>query len=80
MNRHSFRWTGLAFGAFFLAVAAHWAVWQAEALTSREIGYVVSGLLIAAGTVGVLLTLRSPRPTAAPEPEPTPETVEETPT
>lgn len=62
MNRHRFRWTGLAFGALFLSIAGNWAVWQGDLLTGREMGYVVSGALIAAGLLGVLATFRRPKP------------------
>jgi|GEM_PF-2341768 len=62
MNRHRFRWTGIAFGALFLSIAGNWAVWQGDLLTGREMGYVVSGALIAAGLLGVLATFRRPKP------------------
>ncbi len=65
MNRHSFRWTGLAFGALFLSVAGNWAVWEGDLMTGREMGYVVSAVLIVAGLLGVLASFRRPRPAAA---------------
>lgn len=71
MNRHSFRWTGLAFGALFLAVAANWVVWQGDLLTGRQMSYVVSGVLIAAGLLGVVATFRRP---TSPASTPTPTT------
>lgn len=65
MTRHSFRWSGLIFGALFLSIAGNWAVWQGDLLTGREVGYIASGLLIAVGVLGVLATFRKP-PVPAP--------------
>ncbi len=62
MNRHSFRWTGIAFGALFLSIAANWAVWEGDLLTGREMSYVISGILIVLGLLGVIATFRRPAP------------------
>ena len=78
MNRHSFRWTGIAFGALFLSIAANWAVWEGDLLTGREMSYVVSGVLIALGLLGVIATFR--RPATHNPIEPTNSQVETTPT
>jgi hypothetical protein len=61
MNRHPFRWEGLAFGLFFLACVGNWAVWERDLLTPRELSLTASGVLIALGVIGVAATLR-PRP------------------
>ena len=63
MNRHPFRWEGLAFGAFFLAVAGNWAVWKEDLLTGTEMSYLVSSVLIVLGLAGVVATFWKPRPT-----------------
>ncbi len=65
MNRHPFRWQGAAFGAFFLAVAGNWAVWQQDLLTQREFSLTLSVVLIVAGILGVILTFWKPRPRPA---------------
>ncbi|MGJ9421893.1 hypothetical protein [Aeromicrobium sp. CF3.5] len=62
MNRHTFRWQGAAFGAFFLAVAGNWAIWQQDLLTQREFSLSLSVVLIVAGILGVILTFWKPRP------------------
>ena len=62
MNRHPVRWQGVAFGAFFLAVAGNWAVWQQDLLTQREFSLSLSVVLIVAGILGVILTFWKPRP------------------
>lgn len=62
MNRHTFRWQGAAFGAFFLAIAGNWAVWKQDLLTQREFSLTLSVVLIVAGLLGVVLTFWKPRP------------------
>nr|MCW2728877.1 hypothetical protein [Aeromicrobium sp.] len=86
MNRHPFRWEGLAFGLFFLACVGNWAVWERDLLTPRELSLTASGVLIALGVIGVAATLR-PRPTPTkhdplrPRPTPTkPDPLQHTPT
>ena len=61
MNRHPFRWEGLAFGAFFLAVAGNWAVWREDLLTTEEMSYLISSILIVAGVAGVIATFWKPK-------------------
>lgn len=60
MTRHSFRWRGLAFGLFFLAVASNWAVWKQDLLTPQQLSFSVSAVLIVLGVVGVVGTFWSP--------------------
>jgi len=76
MTRHSFRWSGLFFGALFLAVAGNWAVWRGDLLTGHEVGLIASGLLIVVGLLGVLMTFRKP---SAPAPVAPTETTPDTP-
>jgi hypothetical protein len=65
MNRHSLRWSNLAFGMFFLAAVGQWAVWRQDLLTPRELSLTAAGVLIVVGVVGVAATLRHVRPTAS---------------
>ena len=53
MNRHSFRWDGLAFGLFFLAVLGQWAVWQQDLLDPDELAYLGAVVLIVLGVLGI---------------------------
>ncbi|MCW2770620.1 MAG: hypothetical protein JWR27_2053 [Aeromicrobium sp.] len=62
MSRHPFRWEGLAFGLFFLAVVGNWAVWDQDILTPRELSLTTSGVLIVLGLIGVGATVRQTRP------------------
>ena len=66
MNRHPFRWQGLAFGAFFLAVAGNWAVWEQDLLSPDQFSFTLSAVLIVAGVVGVVATFVKPRHAPAP--------------
>lgn len=60
MTRHSFRWRGLAFGLFFLAVAGNWAIWKQDLLTQRQFSFTLSAVLIVLGVLGVIGTFWSP--------------------
>ncbi|MEV7397350.1 hypothetical protein [Aeromicrobium sp. NPDC092404] len=62
MSRHSFRWEGLAFGLFFLAVVGNWSVWKQDLLTPRQLGLSASGVLILLGLLGVAATVWQTRP------------------
>jgi uncharacterized membrane protein YqjE len=67
MNRHAFRWDGLAFGLFFLAALGQWAVWEQDLLTSHELAYLGAAVLIVLGVLGIAgtaISVRSPRRTA----------------
>jgi uncharacterized membrane protein YqjE len=79
MNRHPFRWEGLAFGLFFLAVLGQWAVWEQDWLDPEDLGYLAAATLILLGVLGIVATVgNSRRPQEAPH---TPEkTTEEGPT
>ncbi|MCW2789676.1 MAG: hypothetical protein JWQ91_1883 [Aeromicrobium sp.] len=72
MSRHPFRWEGLAFGLFFLAVVGNWAVWDQDILTPRELSLTASGALIVLGLLGVGATLRHARPAPPSRTDPTP--------
>ncbi|AWB93306.1 hypothetical protein [Aeromicrobium chenweiae] len=72
MNRHPFRWEGLAFGLFFLAIVGNWAVWERDLLSTRELSLTASGVLILLGVIGIAATLRPTRP-SQPTPHPVPE-------
>lgn len=78
MNRHPFRWEGLAFGLFFLAVLGQWAVWEQDWLSPEGLAYVAAGTLILLGALGIVGTFAgNHRPRQAPH---TPETTKEGPT
>ena len=80
MNRHTFRWTGFAFGLLFLVTAAYWAVREQDLLSSDQLNFTLSAVLIAAGVLGVVATFVKPRRAATPLPvDTTPEnkTIEE---
>lgn len=62
MSRHPFRWESLAFGLFFLAVVANWAVWRQDLLTPRQLTLTGSAALIVLGVIGVAATLWQARP------------------
>lgn len=66
MNRHPFRWEGLAFGALFLAIAGGWAVWEQDLLTRRELSLSSSAVLIVFGVLGVVATFWKPGAPGAP--------------
>lgn len=68
MSRHAFRWEGLAFGLFFLAVVGNWAVWKQDLLTPRELSLTASGVLILLGLLGVTATLWQTRRPSNPTP------------
>ena len=53
MNRHSFRWDGLAFGLFFLAALGQWAVWEQDLLDPDELAYLGAVVLIVLGALGI---------------------------
>lgn len=57
MNRHPFRWEGLAFGVFFLAMIGQWAVWERDLLEPPELAYVNATALIVLGAIGILVTV-----------------------
>lgn len=63
MSKHPPRWESLAFGVFFLAVVACWAVWSEDLLTPRQLSLTASGALIVLGVIGVGATLRPARRT-----------------
>lgn len=62
MSRHPFRWSSLAFGLMFLVGVGHWAVWEQEWLTPRELSLTSSGVLIGLGLLGVIATFWKPKP------------------
>ncbi len=62
MNSHPFRWRGLVFGLFFLAVAGSWAVWKQDLLTQQQFSFTLSAVLIAFGILGVIATFWRPTP------------------
>lgn len=62
MNSHPFRWRGLVFGLFFLAVAGNWAVWKQDLLTQQQFSFTLSAVLIAFGILGVIATFWRPTP------------------
>ncbi len=70
MNRHPFRWEGLAFGAFFLAIAGNWAVWTEDLLSGTEMSYLISSILIVVGVAGVVATFWKPKQPAPLTPTP----------
>jgi hypothetical protein len=84
MNRHPFRWEGLAFGLFFLAVLGQWAVWEQDWLEPEDLGYLAAATLILLGALGIAGTLAAQRrPQEAPhtppdKPDTDTETVENT--
>jgi hypothetical protein len=61
MNRHAFRWDGLAFGLFFLAALGQWAVWEQDLLKPDELAYVAAAVLIVLGLLGIAGTAISAR-------------------
>ena len=61
MNRHTFRWDGLAFGLFFLAVLGQWAVWDQDLLDPDELAYLGAAVLIVLGLLGIAGTAMSAR-------------------
>jgi hypothetical protein len=65
MTRHPFRWEGLAFGLFFLAIVANWSVWKQDLLTTRQLSLAASGVLIFLGLIGVAATIWRGRPAPA---------------
>jgi hypothetical protein len=71
MNRHPFRWEGLAFGLFFLAVLGQWAVWEQDWLEPEDLGYLAAATLILLGALGIVATLGpGRRPQQAPHTPP----------
>ena len=61
MNRHTFRWDGLAFGLFFLAVLGQWAVWEQDLLDPDQLAYLSAAVLIVLGLLGIAGTAISAR-------------------
>lgn len=70
MNSHPFRWRGLVFGLFFLAIAGNWTVWKQDLLTQQQFSFTLSAVLIAFGILGVIATFwrPTPRPSSIPDP------------
>ena len=80
MNRHSFRWDGLAFGLFFLAVLGQWAVWEQDLLDPDELAYLGAVVLIVLGLLGIAgtaISAQSHRRTAPFTPTTTTSTTDE---
>jgi hypothetical protein len=61
MNRHSFRWDGLAFGLFFLAALGQWAVWEQDLLDPDDLAFLGAAVLIVLGVLGIAGTAVSVR-------------------
>ena len=76
MNSHPFRWRGLVFGLFFLAVAGNWAVWKQDLLTQQQFSFTLSAVLIAFGILGVIATFWRPTPRPSSIPDPAAQSVE----
>lgn len=66
MTRHSFRWTNLVFGLFFLAIVGNWAVWERELLSTRDLSLTAAATLIVIGVLGTVGTLWPRRTTTHP--------------
>jgi uncharacterized membrane protein YqjE len=82
MNRHAFRWDGLAFGLFFLAALGQWAVWEQDLLDPDELAYVAAAVLIVLGVLGIAgtaISARTNRRTAPFTPTTTSTTVDDEP-
>ena len=56
MKRHAFRWDGVAFGLFFLAVLGQWAVWEHQLLSPDDLAFVAAAVLIVLGVLGIVGT------------------------
>jgi hypothetical protein len=61
MIKHSPRWDALVFGLLFAAACAYWWLHDLDLITVRNANVWAAGLLIAAGCLGTLLTLRPTR-------------------
>ncbi len=61
MKRHAFRWDGVAFGLFFLAVLGQWAVWEHQLLSPDDLAFVAAAVLIVLGVLGIVGTAVSAR-------------------
>ena len=79
MNRHPFRWEGLAFGLFFLAILGQWAVWEQDWLEPEDLGYFAAATLIILGVLGIGATVAgNRRPQEAPHTPAEPTTIQST--
>lgn len=70
MKKHSPRWDALVFGLLFAGFCAFWWLHDRDWITPRDANLWAAGLLIAAGVIGTVLTLRPTRtssPTALKE-------------
>jgi hypothetical protein len=70
MKPHRTDGVSLSFGLIFLLVAAWWAVSQVVTLRLPALGWVIAGMLILFGTIGLLGAIRSGRRTEQPAPVP----------
>lgn len=57
MNRHSFAWQNLAFGAFFLAIVGNWIAHKQDTFTLEELSIAAPITLIALGVIGIIATV-----------------------
>lgn len=57
MNRHSFTWQNLAFGALFLGIVINSVAHKQDAFTLEELSIAVPVTLIALGVIGIIATV-----------------------
>jgi hypothetical protein len=70
MKPHRTDGVSLSFGLVFLLVAAWWAAAQVVTLQLPALGWVIAGMLILFGTIGLLGAIRSGRRPEQPAPVP----------
>ena len=57
MKRHSIKWTSLAFGAFFLAIAGNWIAWKQDVLSVEQFAIIAPITLIVLGIIGITVSI-----------------------
>lgn len=75
MRPHRTDGVSLSFGLIFLLVAAWWAAAQVVTLKLPALGWIIAGMLILFGTIGLLGAIRSGRRPEQPAPVPAEATV-----
>ncbi len=63
MNRHDTDAVSLAFGIIFVGLAAWWLLGRIVDLWAPSAGWLVAGLLLLTGTIGLVRAVRSDRRT-----------------